>query len=50
MAYYSVELTASDNIKIASTGNIIDSKDVGENQSQYSLVSGPSRDFVLVLG
>ncbi|MFC2159415.1 M1 family metallopeptidase, partial [Actinomycetota bacterium] len=44
MAFYSVELIASDDLKVPTTGCLKD------NQIPYSFVSGPSRDFIMVLG
>jgi len=49
MAYYNVELTAPDNLKAAATGSLVDSRACEDGQTCHSFVSGPSRDFVLVL-
>lgn len=49
MAYYNIELTAPDKLKVVSTGILKDSKNISGNQVLYNLTSGPSRDFVLVL-
>ncbi len=49
IAYYSVELTAPDNLKAAATGSLVDSRACGDSQICHSFVSGPVRDFVLVL-
>ncbi len=50
MAYYDIELTAPDKLNLVSAGIQKDSKKVKGSQVVYNLTSGPSRDFVLVLG
>ena len=49
-AFYDVELSASEDLKVISTGVIIKEKNIGNNQVKYKMVSGPSRDFFMVLG
>ena len=49
MAYFDVEVTADDDLKIISTGIEVSSKKITGGKKQHNFVSGPSRDFVLVL-
>lgn len=50
MAYYDIELTAPSQLKVASTGIEVDSKNIGSGKTLYNLTSGPSRDFAIALG
>lgn len=50
MAFYSVELTAPGDLKVATTGSLADSQACEDGQTCHSFVSGPARDFILVLG
>ena len=49
-AFYDIELTASDDLEVISTGTISGSENTGDNQKKYKIVSGPSRDFFMVFG
>ncbi len=49
-AFYDIELTASEDLEVISTGIIAESKNTGDNQKKYKMISGPSRDFFIVLG
>ena len=49
-AYYDIELIADRDLKLASTGVIIQKEDTDDEQIKYRMTSGPSRDFFIVLG
>ena len=49
-AYYDIELVADKDLKLASTGVIIETEDTDSEQIKYRMISGPSRDFFIVLG
>lgn len=49
MAYYTVELIAPENLEAATTGSLVGSRACEDGQICHSFVSGPARDFVLVL-
>jgi len=49
-AYYDIELITDRDLKLASTGVIIEKKDTDSEQIKYRMTSGPSRDFFIVLG
>jgi hypothetical protein len=49
-AFYDIELTVYEDLKVISTGVIAGSNNTGNSQKKYKIVSGPSRDFFIVLG
>ena len=49
MAYFDVEVTAAANLEIIATGNSAGSKNISGGKKQHNFVSGPARDFILVL-
>jgi len=50
IAYYDIELTTSGDLEVISTGVIVEDKNIDGGQKKYKMVSGPSRDFFIVLG
>ena len=49
MAYYDVEVTVDDNLEVVATGSAVSNKNIAGSKKQYNFVSGPARDFILVL-
>lgn len=49
-AYYNVCITADQDMQLISTGEIIEESFINESKKCWYIKSGPSRDFVIVIG